>query len=402
MQDWLSDNPMYDTFGQRALLRTYYGGADFGECLTTLGRIANGSIDDWYREWYLTAERLSAIGDDCSTKGHIVSAREAYLRATTYYHTAYFPFFGVPVDPKLMAAFEKETRAFHKAAALFSVPIEVVEIPYGHTTLPAYFVKADNSSQPRPVVVHTNGYDSNIQEMFFYHAPAATRRGYHCLLFDGPGQGRNLIRDDMLMVPNWEDVVKAAIDYVVSRPEVDPDKIVLAGWSFGGFLAPRAAAFEKRIAALIADPGQWDVKDAILSNFSSVLGANCDLDNIDLQRIALIEESIRSGKGGPMQKWKVVQRNFWVHGVTTLYDCIQEMLKYEISSVAAQISCPTLLTCSEGDPLAENTHKLYEALQCPKHLVPFTLAEGAGGHCETMARSLYHQRVFDWLDETLT
>jgi hypothetical protein len=33
--------------------------------------------------------------------------------------------------------------------------------------------------------------------------------------------------------------------------------------------------------------------------------------------------------------------------------------------------------------------------------VRFTATEGAAGHCEGAARRLYHQRVFDWLDETL-
>lgn len=404
MKNWLSDNPIFDTFAQRALFRTYYGGADFGECQSTMGRIAEGNCDDWYREWYNTAERLRSIGDNCLAKGHIVSAREAYLRAATYYHTAYFPLFGAPVDPRLVVASEKETQTFHQAAALFDVPIEVVEIPYKQSkcsTLPAYFIKADNCDEPKPLIVHTNGYDSNIQEMFFYHAPAATRRGYHCLLFDGPGQGRNLIRDHLPMIPNWETVVKQVIDYAAARPDVDSSKIVLVGWSFGGFLAPRAAAFENRLAALVADPGQWDLKDMLQSNFAALLGSNVDVTNIDPKKLASIEVSFRNGKAGPMQKWKIIQRNFWVHGVNNLYDCIQEMLKYEISSVVDQISCPTLLTLPEGDPLAETTQKLYEAIKAPKRLVPFTLAEGAGGHCETMARSLYHQRVFDWLDETL-
>ena len=78
--------------------------------------------------------------------------------------------------------------------------------------------------------------------MYFAHAPAAIRRGYNVLLFDGPGQGRNLIKDGIHIRPDWENVVRPVIDYALTRPEIDPDKIVLAGWSFGGFLAPRAAA----------------------------------------------------------------------------------------------------------------------------------------------------------------
>ena len=93
--------------------------------------------------------------------------------------------------------------------------------------------------------------------MFCPDGPAAVRRGYNCLLFDGPGQGRNLIRAGQPLRPDWETVVKPVIDFALTRPAVDAKRIVLAGWSFGGFRAPRAAAFEKRIAALIGDPGQW-------------------------------------------------------------------------------------------------------------------------------------------------
>ena len=102
-----------------------------------------------------------------------------------------------------------------------------------------------------------------------------------------------------------------------------------------------------------------------------------------------------------MMRWKILQRGFWVHGVNSMYDLLRELDRFEISSVANQISCPTLLTAAEGDPVSAHAETLYAALRCPKHLLRFTAAEGSGGHCEALARSLYHQRVFDWLDETL-
>jgi hypothetical protein len=234
----LSKDPMYEAFSQRALFQATYGGADFGECTTTIERISDGGLDQWYREWKATAERVAEIGDDSAAAGHAVSAREAYIRASTYYHTAYFPLFGKPVDPRLIEAFERETESFRKAAALFSPPIEVLEIPFEDGSLPAYLVKVDDSGTPRPTIVQTNGYDGNIQEMYLSHAPAAIRRGYTYLGFDGPGQGRNLIRDGMPLRPDWENVVRPVIDFALERPEIDPERIVLVGWSFGGFLAP--------------------------------------------------------------------------------------------------------------------------------------------------------------------
>ena len=139
-----------------------------------------------------------------------MSAREAYLRASNYYRTSYLPLYGKPVDPRLVEAFERETDSFQKAARLFSAPIEVLEIPFEGGSLPAYFVKVDNSRKPRPMILQTNGYDSTIQEMYFAHATAAIRRGYNFLCFDGPGQGRNLIRDGIPIRPEWENVVRSS------------------------------------------------------------------------------------------------------------------------------------------------------------------------------------------------
>lgn len=396
----LSNNPMWEAFGLRALSRTIYGGADLGECVSTVARVADGGPEDWYREWTKTAERLFAIARTCEEKGHRVSAREAYLRATTYYHVSYFPLFGAPVDPWLADAFEREINAFHRAAQLSEFPIQPVEVPFNNQSLPAYFVAPAEDGRKRPTILHVNGYDGNIQEMYFAHGPAAIRRGYNCLLLDGPGQGRNLIRDGMTMRPDWECVVRAAVDYLLSRPEVDPKQIVLAGWSFGGFLAPRAAAFEKRIAALIADPGQWDQKPD-LRMFHLPQDVIDRFPQVDPAVFAPVENQLRSKNADPMMHWKVIQRGFWVHGVNSLYDLARELNRFEISSVAGQISCPTLLTAAEGDPVSAHAETLHTALRCPTTLIRFTEAEGSGGHCEALARSLYHQRVFDWLDETL-
>lgn len=398
----LSTNALYEEFGERALYRATYGGADFGECTTTIRRIGDsGSDDEWYDEWVATADRVAGIGDTSAAAGHAVSAREAYLRASTYYQVAYYPLYGKPVDPRLVEAFEKETESFHKAAALYTPPIEVLEIPFEDSSLPAYLVKVDDSGKPRPTIVQTNGYDSTIQEMFFSHAPAAIRRGYNYLGFDGPGQGRNLIRDGIPMRPDWENVVRPVIDFALTRPEIDPDRIVLVGWSFGGFLAPRAAAFEHRIAALVADPGQWDQRDLVVPSLPLSDEEKQRFPEIDRESLRPMEEWLQGPDADPSLRWKFLRRGLWVNGVDSLFDYCASMLDYELSPVASHISCPTLLTAAEGDPVAAGAPKLLEAIDAPKTLARFTAAEGAGGHCEATARILYHQRVFDWLDETL-
>jgi pimeloyl-ACP methyl ester carboxylesterase len=402
MRGLLSDHPLWETFGSRPLAAVQYGGADIGEVTSTIDRIGDDGTDRWYQEWTVTASRLADIGDAATTRGHRVSAREAYLRAASYFSTAWMPLFGAPVDPRVTDSFARQVEVFERAAALMDPPLEVLELPFEGRTLPAYFVAVDDTGVRRPTVVHTNGYDSNLQEMYFAHAPAAVRRGYNVLLFDGPGQGRNLVCDGIPIRPDWETVVTPVIDYVLTRPDVDPDRVVLAGWSFGGFLAPRAAAFEPRIAALVADPGQWDQRDVIVSALPLSDADKARFPDIDPAQLSPLQTWLNSPQADPLQRWRLLQRGPWVHGKNTLYDYLADLCRFELSPVAVQIRCPTLLTMAEGDPIARSAPRLLHAISAERRtLMRFSAAEGAGGHCEGFARLLYHQRTFDWLDETL-
>src|SRR5215210_3200754 len=269
-------------------------------------------------------------------------------------------------------------------------------------SLPAYFVKVDNSRRPRPTILQTNGYDSTIQEMYFAHAPAAIRRGYNFLCFDGPGQGRNLIRDGIPIRPDWENVVRPVVDFALKRPEVDLKRLVLIGWSFGGYLAPRAASGEHRIAALVADPGEWDQRDLWVAALPISDEEKKRYPDLSPETLRSLEESLQGPDANPFLSWALLQRGLWVNGVDTLHDYFVSTVEYKLSTVADRISCPTLLTLAEDDFIASFAPKLYEALEVPeKRLVRFTGAEGAGDHTEASGRALYHQRVFDWLEEVL-
>ena len=91
--------------------------------------------------------------------------------------------------------------------------------------------------------------------MYAFGGAAALERGYHALIFEGPGQGSMLFERQIPFRPDWENVITPVVDYLRSRPDVDPARIALTGWSLGGELAIRAAAFEHRLAAVVADPG---------------------------------------------------------------------------------------------------------------------------------------------------
>jgi len=398
---WLSNNEMWEAFGTRALFWAGTG-SDFGEVKTTIERIGAGDIHDWHHEWTATAERIESIGDECVRRKHSVSAREAYIRAATYHRTAYYPLFGPKVESPLAESSRREWNAMVKAAPLFDPPIEILEIPYGDATLPALLMRAGTGNEPCPLIVHTNGYDSTVCEMLLGNALAGVARGYHCLLFDGPAQGRALIEQRLPMRPDWEKVVTPVVDVAVKLPGVDPEKIILVGWSFGGFLVTRAAAFEPRAAAVIADPGQWDQRDNVISALPLSDEQKADFPNINPRCLDPMVEWLTGPSGDPMLRWKLLQRGPLVHAVDNLFDYLKELLAFELSAVVGNITCPILVTMADGDPSATGAPKVIDAVASKKkQLVYFTDAEGSGGHCEGTARMLYHQRTFDWLDEVL-
>src|SRR5262245_41338363 len=246
----------YET--QRAFGAVEYGGALFGEVLAAASRITPGDYDSWYEAYNGFADRIAKEAADQLARGHRVSARDGLLRAATYYQASEFFLHGDPKDPRIARAYRLSTDCYHQCARLHDPVIEPVEIPYEKTTLPGYFHHADRANAPRPTLIMHTGFDGSAEEMHFSGARAGVERGYNVLAFDGPGQYGPLHREGLVFRPDWEKVITPVVDFALKQPGVDPKKIAYMGISLGGVLAPRAAAFEKRIAALVANDGLYD------------------------------------------------------------------------------------------------------------------------------------------------
>jgi hypothetical protein len=396
---------MWEAFGARALFTASYGGADFGECRQTVDRIGDGMDHDaWHREWTALAMRLGDEGDASATAGHDVSAREAHARAATYHRTAYQPLLTPSRDERLAASSAAEHEALRRAVALWEPAAEWLEIPFERGTLPGVFIRARGAEdgELRPTVLYTDRYSGTVAEMFVSHAPAAVDRGYHVLLYDGPGQGRCLIRDGLILRPDWEAVVAAVVDCALARPDVDPDGLVLAGWGFGGYLAPRAAGREPRLAALVADPGQWDPAAALVDLLPLDEQTRDGFPDIDPALFEPFEATLQDPASDPMLRWRLCDRGRLVHGADTLFAYLTDLARYVLWPVTGGIACPALLTANDGDDSTQSAQRLHDALDPSRRtLLRFTAAEGAGGQCQAEGRRLFHHRVYDWLDETL-
>lgn len=391
-------------FGTWPLAYIPYGGADFGEILAVAQATGNGNENDYYEAWITAADRFVADAEEALQSGYLAAAKELYLKASEFYAIAYHPIFGSPVDARLLAAFDKQVTAFDKAMALSNPPVTPMRITFENTTMPAYLIPAKkHSSEKKPLIIFTNGYDATITDMYFASAVAASERGYHCLLFDGPGQGELLYKQNIPLRADWETVITAVVDFALTLPNIDASKIILHGWSLGGYLALRGASGEHRIAACIADPGLSDVGygfKKVLQQFGATPEQAADPAGIDqsiLERMMGFVENNRS------MKWRIVQRGFWANGVDNIRDFLVKSNRFTLQGRIDMIKCPTLLTAAENDRVNTigDIESFFNTLQCSKDLIKFYANRGAGDHCEMNNRSLVNRKILDWTDSAI-
>ncbi len=371
------------------------GQAEVGEVLRTAERIADGDFDGWHREWLATAERVEAIGDRSRARGHDVSAREAWMRASNYYRAAEFYLHGDPGDPRILDLSRRSIACFDRALDLLDLPVDRLEISYEGTTLPGLLYRPDPSRATRPTLLLQTGFDGTLEELHPM-ALAANRRGWNCLTFEGPGQGRVIREQGLPFRHDWEHVVTPVVDHALSQGDVDPARIALEGVSLGGYLAPRAAAFEHRLAACIANGGVYDFMGSRVpaqmtrEQFRSF--AENAPDAFDAGMRQMMEESSE-------MRW-AVSHGMFVFKAERPSDWMREALRFELSDVAGRIRCPTLVIDTEEEASFEGeAAKLYEALSSPRTFMLFTREEGAEDHCQVATPRLAQQRIFDWLAE---
>jgi dienelactone hydrolase len=388
----------------RVLGHTAYGTADIGEVLTTAQAIKAGDYDSWHDEWLATANWLAAEAERALAAGHRVSARDGLMRASNYYRSADFYLHGNPDDPRIAHAYTRARDCFQQAAALFDPPIEPIEIPYEGTVLHGYFYPAhrrDGDAGPRPTIVMHSGFDGTCEEMHAFGAVAGQERGYHVVTFDGPGQPAALHFDGLHFRPDWEHVVGPVLDWVLARPEVDGDRVALLGASMGGLLAPRAAAFDHRLAACIAFDGVYDMG---LTAAEWIPGTRDEVRAaLRVEHAPEFDAAIEQlMAGNPNIRWAATHGQYAL-GVDSPRALFAAFLDYTLADgIAEQIACPTLVCEAASDIFfAGQPQLLFDHLTCPKTLLEFTAAEGAGAHCQAGAQRLAFARIYDWLDDTL-
>lgn len=376
--------------------RAYFMGGNVGKVLWVIKRIEDGNYQSAYDALVAAGDESRSLAENSLSRGHRESARQAYLWATNFYDSAVYFADGSGDPTRAAKTWQMMDECWLKAIGLFTPAIEQVSIPYEGTMLRGFYFRGSGGAEKRPLLILNNGSDGSALDMWMMGAAGGTSRGYDCLTFDGPGQGYALWKQGLFFRPDWEKVITPVVDFALTLGGIDTRRIALQGISQGGYWVPRAVAFEKRIAAAIADPGVVDVSTSWTATLPPPMikmleaGQKEQFDNV-------------MNSAMPQRAKNELAFRMRPYGTTSYYEAFKAAMDYNLTAIAGKITCPMLITEPENEAFWPGQSKqLYGLLNAPKTLVSFLASEGADLHCEPKAFGLRDLRVFDWLDETLS
>ena len=392
---YLFKDPTFEMIFLTSLGRAYHSAGDVGKVLYLSKQVEDGNFESAYQVFKKAGDEARALAEESVSGGHKESGRQAYLWAQNYYDSATY-FVDRSADPtRLLPTWQLLYDCWLKSLPLFDAPIEPVLIPYQNTELHGFFFREKGASGKRPLLILVNGSDGSLLDMLTWGAAGALARGYDCLTFDGPGQGYALWQQKLYFRPDWEKVISPVVDYALTRPEVDPKRIAIQGVSQGGYWVPRAVAFEKRIAAAIADPGVVDVSTSWTSSLPKPMlgllkaGRKAEFDGYLAKSLNPADRATLAFRMRP-------------YGFSSYFDTFHAVGEYNLRSVASRISCPILITAPVNEAYwPGQSEQLSNMVSAPKLLVPFSVSDGADLHCEPKGTGIRDLRVFNWLDDTL-
>jgi dienelactone hydrolase len=330
----------------------------------------------WRQEWETIADRIARVADKAAAEGREITAGNNYMRAGNYYYSA--ERFVAPGEEKL-GIYRNALRCWHGALKRVYPYIERVDVPYENTSLAAYFVKAGNDRRA-PTVVLFDGMDNCKEMSVIFAGLEFAKRGINTLAIDGPGQAESLRLRKIHSRHDYEIAGAAAYDYVASRPDVDPKRVVVMGYSFGGYHAPRIAGIDKRYAACVAFGAMhWDMH-AWQKDVKSRLAAD------------------------PRTSFSSDFQFRWVLGAPDNQTALEWAKRFTLEGIAQKIECPFLVVHGENDRIVpvEAAKILFEKVGSKrKHIKIFTAEEGGTEHCQVDHRQIGMDYIGDWILENI-
>jgi dienelactone hydrolase len=361
-------NPDWAIQTERVLAEGAFGGADIFECNRASKKIIPGDMESWHREWHALAREMERSGRAALADGSKVTGKQRLFRACNYYRHA--DFFLPGLDPRKRENFIRITGCFKDAIKVHSRRIETVQVTCGSDVYDGYFCHPVDPATARwPTVLMLGGADSLAEELYFFGGSEIAERGIAVLILDTPGRGSSLRLKNIYSRPDYEVPVKAAIDYLSARPDVDPERIGCVGVSMAGYYAPRGTAFEPRIKALVLWCACYDILEELYEWYPPIQGQ--------------------------MQ---------WILGVDSDAVARARLKDFNLKGIAHRIKCPTLISHGTNDVVmnVSGAKRIFEEISSSdKELKLWEGDEGGAIHCnyDNWATSIPY--MFDWLAKRL-
>ena len=367
------DHPELSFQFARALGASQEGASTISECLSAATRMVPGDLESWFREWQALGTTNIRRAEEAASVGHMRTAAMNWLRAANYFRSS--EFYLTAADPRRMETFDQIEACSHKYLETLSPAGEVVEVPYENgQTLTGYFLKPPTGAQRHPVVIAFGGLDEYKDELLHEMTKHALPRGMALLLIDLPGQGSSLRRKKMVNRFDTEVPITKIVDYLQTREDVDSKRIALYGASIGGYYAPRAAAFEHRLVAVVSDGAMWD--------------------------LGLRNEGLRTNPDA-----LIVRHLKWVFGEDDIEKLIAKGKQFTLDGVIDTIRCPYLIVHGEHDHLgldrATLSYDYAKRAGLDVTLKLFSEDETGASHCQVDNPTLGMEFICDWLADRL-
>jgi pimeloyl-ACP methyl ester carboxylesterase len=225
-------------------------GVDMNDFQTVTGSVE--IWEEWLPAWRANGDMHAALAREAEERGRNRTAGEAWNRAALSYHFGKFVWM-LDLERYREATF-LAVEALRSAHRHLDPSAERLEIPYDGVALAANLRRPAAVDRP-PLVLLLPGLDSTKEE-FFAWENVFLSRGLATLSLDGPGQGETGLQSHI--EPAYEKAVTAVLDHLEGRDDLDHGRVGLAGVSLGGYYAPRAAAYERRVKAAVGISGPFD------------------------------------------------------------------------------------------------------------------------------------------------
>jgi fermentation-respiration switch protein FrsA (DUF1100 family) len=350
--------------------------ADACRPLETLASDVPNSVanEAWFQNWSVLAQRLDQLAAQAVEQKRDLSAGEYYFRASNYCLTAERNM--AWSDSRRLATYRKALASFKMAYELSGHRTQRVEVSNKEGKPLAGYLRLPQGSGPFPALVCFNGFDSIKEMLYMLYAEGAVRRGIAILFIDQEGTGEAMRLHDIKKRVDSEASSAPFITYLQSRSDILSDSIGVAGVSNGGYDAPRAAAFDKRISCAACLGAFYNADDYVDrfdgDDHDAVRTASSDLDELMMR----------------------------VMGTDEVVSAYRKFAERDLRGVLDRITVPLLIVHGENDRQVPPWHAARVAAEAANssrlECKTFSLSEGGAEHCGIDNVHLQSNYLFDW------